>query len=607
MAIVLGLIGFVENPAACLLIDGKLHSFCQEERLTRLKNSHYMFPGKATAWLLSNAKLNLQDVDRIAFAWDASLYPKSMFLSYARQYLKYRLTSSKAYRYPSPFSDINNKMYAMETLFRFNSSNLKTLIRDGLRNVGLPGEIPPIEFLPHHHCHAYSSYFCSGFDRAIILSIDGSGEDKCTQIFIAEGEHIREYKSFHIPHSLGWFYAAMTAYMGLIPYRDEGKLMGLAALGENRSANNPWVERLKKIVRIGPGWYEIDPSFTKFGGHYYHPRFTDSLADYISSFDPEMLPIAYGEKTLKNGHKVNKYLLDKFIDLAWATQDILEQAVLSLVKPVLDETGIENLCLAGGVAMNCKMNGFLLKNTTIEQIFVQPASSDDGSCIGAAQIVAKNLGDDIKSPLRHTQYGPSFSNEEVLKTLKQCKIKYRHVDDIASETANLLVEGKIVGWHQGPMEFGARALGGRSILANPANSDVKDQVNKHVKNRESWRPFCPSLTIEVAQKYLSPGCNTPFMIVAQDAKKLMSEKTPAVVHVDNTVRPQIVTKEVLPKYHALITSFGKKTDHPVILNTSFNVRGEPIVCTPFESLRCFFSSGIDILAMEDFIIDKNDL
>ena len=296
-----------------------------------------------------------------------------------------------------------------------------------------------------------------------------------------------------------------------------------------------------------------------------------------------------------------------YIDLAWAAQEILERAVVSLVNHTVDQTGIKNLCMAGGVAMNCKLNGRLLNTSKIESIFVQPASADDGTSIGAAKIVAQNYGDNIRETLKHTQYGPAFSNEEVLNTLKGCKIKFQEVEDVAEVTAELLARGKLVGWHQGAMELGARALGGRSILANPLDPSVKDKVNNKVKYRESWRPFCPSLTSESRKDYLNPGEKTPFMIVAQDAKALMQNETPAVVHVDNTVRPQTVESEVSERYHSMISEFGKKTGHPVVLNTSLNVRSEPIACNPLDTIRCFFSTGLDALVIENFVIDKTNL
>ncbi len=607
MANILGIIGFGENPAACLLVDGQLHSFCQEERLTRLKNSNGIFPGKSVQWCLENAQLNLQDVDKIAFAWDASLYPKSMFQTYLGQYLKYRGASAKAYRHPSPNADIDNKLYALQTLFTFSPSALKTKIRDGLRSAGLAGEIPDVEFLSHHMCHAYSAYFCSGFDKALVLTVDGSGENKSTQICVAEGDSVREIKSFDIPHSLGWFYAAITAYMGFTPYRDEGKLMGLAALGEARSANNPWVERLRKILKIGPGWYEVDPTYTKFGGHFFHPRFTDGLQKFITEFDPEMPPIAYGEKTSIDGKPASKYLLNRYIDLAWAAQELLEQAVISLVDSAVAETGIRNLCLAGGVAMNCKMNGRLALRENVDALFVQPASSDDGTCIGAAQMVAQSLGDPIKHRLTHTQYGPSYGMDEVRAALRGCKVNFYEVENLEEVVADYLDRGKLVGWHQGAMEFGARALGGRSILANPVDPAIKNKVNNEVKYRESWRPFCPSLPIESAPDYLAPGFDSPFMIVAQDAKEKMQTATPSVVHVDNTVRPQTVHSDVQTRYYETLKRLGELTGHPVSLNTSLNVRSEPIVCSPLDTVRCFFSTGLDVLAMENFIIDKSDL
>lgn len=604
---VLGIIAFCKNPAACLLIDGKLKAFIQEERFTRLKGSHGMFPGGSVAECLRIGGIEFGDVDRIAFGWDCTKYPSQMLRHYAKGKLRYGLRAARAWRYPSPDADIDSKLSAVETLFLFNPKSVYAHTRDGLRAVGLKGDLPPIDYIPHHLAHAYSAYFCSDFDEAVILTIDGHGEEKCTELFIGRGNEIKEISSINIPHSLGWFYAAMTSYCGFTPYRDEGKLMGLAALGEERSGNNPWVERLEKVVRHGPGWYEIDPTFTKLGGHYYHPRFTDKLAKFIMDFDRSMEPISYGEKADKNGEIVNRYLLDKYVDIAWATQKTLESVVLSLLGNAVKTHGIRKVCLAGGVALNCKMNGVILKNAGLDGLFVQPAASDDGSALGAAMAVAHAHGENIRQPLEHTRFGPSYNNDEVRKALDGLKVTYRLSNDISQDVADELAKGRIVGWHQGGMEFGPRALGGRSILANPIDMEARDKVNAQVKYRESWRPFCPSLTLGSETRYLDPGGKSPFMIVAHDAKGPFAKDCPAVVHVDNTIRPQTVSESSNERYYKAIEAFGKHTGHPVVLNTSLNVRGEPIACTPLDSIRCFFSTGMDVLAIEDFILDKTNL
>jgi carbamoyltransferase len=464
--------------------------------------------------------------------------------------------------------------------------------------------VPPVEFVSHHLAHAYSTYFCSPFREAIVLTLDGSGEDNCTQLAIGRGDALTVKENLLIPHSLGWFYAAFTAYLGFVPYRDEGKLMGLAALGEERRAQNPWPERLGKILRVQDGSYEVDPVYTKLGGHYFAERFTDALVKFITDFDPALEPVAYGEKIQQNGRAVSRYLDPRYVDLAWGVQEKLEEAAKALVARAVAAHGIRNLCVAGGVGLNCKMNGELLQATPIERIFVQPAANDAGTAMGAAMIVAQALGDPIRNDLQHVYYGPGFSNAEIRRQLDGCKIRYQESGDVVRWTADALAEGKMVGWFQGRMEFGARALGGRSILANPVLPGIKDKVNNEVKYRESWRPFCPSLLDEVKDDYLVGAAEAPFMIVAFQVKPTMRELIPSAVHVDGTVRPQTIKEGANPRFHGLVKEVGKRTGHPVVVNTSFNIRGEPIICTPLDAVRCFYSNGLDALVIGDFVVTK---
>ena len=363
-----------------------------------------------------------------------------------------------------------------------------------------------------------------------MLIINGSGDENCTVMWKSESNQLTKLKEYNIPHSLGWFYAAFTAYCGFTPYRDEGKFMGLAALGEERKENNHWVKRLEAVLQFGPGWYKVNSSFTKIGGHYYHPRFTDKLVKFITDYDSTLLPLTYGEKIEHEGKLISSYLQDKYVDLAWAVQETLERATISLVNDAVEKYKIQNLCLAGGVALNCKMNGSILEKSKIRNLFVQPASSDDGVSLGAAMVIARKLGDNVKTNLVHSRFGTSYSNTEVEDILKTLNVRYRKSDQIAIDVANYLSNNKIVGWHQGPMEFGPRALGGRSILANPFEENARDKVNERVKYRESWRPFCPSLTAESFSEYLdSDSEDAPFMIVAHKAKPKLSESCPAVV------------------------------------------------------------------------------
>jgi carbamoyltransferase len=452
--------------------------------------------------------------------------------------------------------------------------------------------------------HAYSAFYCSGFQKAGILTMDGSGEDICTQLAVGEGHQVRVVETFPIPHSLGWFYAALTEYLGFTPYRDEGKLMGLAAFGEARKQNNLWVEQLEHILKISNGVYEVDPIYTKFGGHYYGQRYTDETKKLFTSIDPQARPVGYNEKVEINGHVQSRYLLDVYVDLAWAAQALLERAAVMLAKKLVEFYEMENLCIAGGVGLNCKMNGEILSQSGCKNIFVQPASNDAGAALGAALYVASEMGEDIHNHLENTYWGPGYSNDEIYDALKNCKLSFMESNDPADEAARLLEEGQIIGWFQGRMEVGPRALGNRSILANPVLPTIKDKVNTEVKYREAWRPFCPSLVGEVKENYIRQPNEASFMIVAYYIQEAMWNQIPSVVHVDGTIRPQVVTKVINPLYYTLLMNLGKRTGHPIVLNTSLNVRGEPIIRTPLEAVRCFYSNGLDAMVIGNFILKK---
>ena len=295
-------------------------------------------------------------------------------------------------------------------------------------------------------------------------------------------------------------------------------------------------------------------------------------------------------------------------DIAYAAQALLEEAALLLTKKVMEKTNSKNLCLAGGVALNCKMNGEILLSGLADEIFIQPISNDAGSSLGAAMIIAKEEGFDSRFTMQHTYWGPSFNQDEVKKALDQAKVKYSKPKSIEKKAAEAISKGKIVAWFKGRMEAGPRALGARSILANPKLEKMKDAVNSKVKHRESWRPFCPSMIQEVAPDYLTnltkKQKEARFMIVTYKVKGSKQKEISAVLHVDGTTRPQTVNKKINPNYYSLLEEVGKKTGIPMVLNTSFNVKGEPIICTPEQALRCFASTGLDAMAIEDFWIEK---
>lgn len=591
---VLGLFGFGINPGACLLRDGELVAFCEEERLNRYKTSPEVFPGRAVAFVLGHAGFQLADIDRIAFAWDASRYPYGMLKTLAGQFFRYRRRAARV----SSGGKRSNVTAGLANALKYTPSRLREEIGLGLRASGLKGPLPPIEFVPHHLSHSYSAYFCSPFDEAIVLTLDGSGEDTCTQVAVARGEELTVVDSIPVPHSLGWFYGAFTAYFGFVPYRHEGKLMALAGLGFERGPDNPWTERLEQVVSLDGGRYEVNPIYTRFGKHSYSDRFTDGLVDFVTRLEPGLCPIT------ANGKGDAPYLQPSYVDLAFGVQDRLEKVVQSLARNVAKEHGIRNLCIAGGVGLNCKMNGALRGDSSFDAVFVQPASYDAGSAVGAAMAVAQAGGDSVRNTTQNAYLGPGYTVDEMRQVLEDCGLSYEECGDVAVRVAEELAAGKTVGWFQGRMEAGPRALGARSILANPALPGVSEYLNRRVKSREVWRPFCPSILEECKDEYLESADGAPFMTTSFQVQESARASMAAVAHVDGSTRPQTVSAAASPLFHRLISEFRRITGVPFVINTSFNVDGEPIVCSPRDAVRCFYSSGLDVLALGPFVLSK---
>lgn len=600
--IVLGLSAFGENPSACLVVDGKLVAFCQEDRFTRLKGSHGQFPTQAVGWCLASRGLTLGDVSRIAVGWGCDKYPWQMMVYLARMAWDCR---GQGYVHPPTITHPGGAGPVLDYLYRHTPGNYERRIRDALRASGHSARIPPIDFVEHHRAHAVSAFAQSPFAEAAVLVVDGSGEERTVTGFTARNNAVlRQVFAYDVPHSLGWFYAAFTAYLGFHPSRDEGKVMGLAAFGEERKNRNPWIEWLDRVLLVTPGGFELDPLFVKSGGNEFHPRFTDHLYRYVTSRAPELTPVGVGEMARRNGSIVARYLLDGYVDLAYAVQRRLEEALVALVRRLVRETGMRRICLAGGVAMNCKANHAIEESAGVEEVFVHPAASDDGTAIGAALAVAADGADDVRNPLVNPQLGPSYSDAEVQAALRFARLEYTSPRDLCTAVADMLAAGRIVGWFQGGAEMGARALGGRSIVATPQDPVMRDRINDAVKRREGWRPYAPSLVFESRRSFLGGDAAYPFMIVARSATPLARLAASATVHVDGTLRPQTVTEQAQPIWHRLLRAVERHSGHPVVLNTSMNVRGEPMVCTPLDAIRCFCSTGMDALAIGDFLVTK---
>jgi carbamoyltransferase len=440
-----------------------------------------------------------------------------------------------------------------------------------------PSSRAGFRYVHHHLAHAISAYAYSGFEDTAVLVIDGRGAWEATSLWHGRDGRLEHLWTIPWPNSLGLFYAQFTDFLGFTPYSDEWKVMGLAPYGE------PGLNLREFLVPDDNPYYVASRLLL---GHHSAP-----LAAIESRLGPRRLP----ESEIAAAHK----------NLAFAVQDACETAMLTLARVAVTQTRTRSLCLAGGVALNSKANGKILSTGTVDRIFVQPAASDDGACLGS--VLAPQLDSGGALPvrkMRHAFLGPESSDKEIETALLTYKIRHTRVSDPAATAAELLATGKIVGWFQGRMEFGPRALGGRSILADPRDPEMTAKVNNAVKFREWWRPFAPSLLAECAADYIESATDSPFMILTAQVRPDKRSVIPAVTHADGSARPQTVEREVNPLYWRLISEFGRRTGVPVVMNTSFNLRGEPIVNSPADAVRTFFSSGMDALFMGNFLVEK---
>jgi carbamoyltransferase len=433
-----------------------------------------------------------------------------------------------------------------------------------------------MRFVDHHLAHAISAYAYSGFDNAAVVVMDGRGAWEASSIWYGHDGYLDHVLTIPWPNSLGLFYAQFTQYLGFVPNSDEWKVMGLAPYGQ------PGV-KLDEFISLNHESYRVNAPLL-----FDHNNGTSAIARRLG---PERKP----ESEIDGNFK----------DIAYAVQDACEVAMLALVKLATEKTRCRNICLAGGVALNSKANGKIRGSGLMDNIFIQPAASDDGVALGAVLAPFMDHGGRLPlKPLRHAYLGPEYSDDEIEKALRTYKLHATKLSEVAGTTADLLAAGKIIGWFQGRMEFGPRALGHRSILADPRDPEMNAKVNNAVKFREWWRPFAPSLPREVAGDYLEHACDSPFMILTNPVRPEMRSVIPSVTHVDGSARPQTVERDINPLYWNLIIEFGKRTGVPVILNTSFNLRGEAIVNTPTDAVRTFFSSGMDALVIGSYLVEK---
>ena len=590
---ILGLISVdvAGHPAACLLQDGHLVAFAEEERFVRVKQARGYFPGHAAEYCLREGELSLDDIDAIAFGWDCNRYRFRFPLFLATSFLKNKVFGTRRVvsgDRKNPGENLGSAITsAISSLVAFQPKHIRERIVLGLRRAGLTsGKIPPVYFIKHHLAHAATAFYCSGFDEAAILVFDGHGEENAVTIFSGSGTDMRLLKEINIPHSLGWFYSMFTEYLGWDPNEGEVKMMGLAPFGR---ANPEVTSVIDDALRITAGGIELNTGYSFYSGRRSQGKFfSDALVDALG-------PPRGTHDEITQRHK----------DIAFACQKRLEEAAIHLAKLALELCDSNNLCIAGGVALNCKMNGEIHKSGIAGQLYVQPLAYDAGAALGAAMVYAMEAGDDCRFHMDHLYWGPGYSSDHVETVLTRNKLPYRRCPDIERVTAKMLAEGKIIGWFQGRLEAGPRALGNRSILADPRDPAMKDAVNAVAKFRESWRPFALSLQEEHIDTYLQKPDRSPFMVMAFDVVDNRHEDIQSAMHwIDHTTRPQTVSRATNPRYWQLLEEFRKVSGVPGVLNTSFNVKGEPVVCSPEDAIRTFYGTGIDTLVIDEFVVDK---
>ncbi len=591
---ILGISAYYHDSAACLVVDGKIIAAAQEERFTRKKHDEN-FPVNAINYCLTEARLSAQQIDYVVF------YDKP-FLKFERLFETYLAFAPKGFK---SFAT-SLPVWVKDKLFQ------KSVILDALKdhldkNTDWSSKLL---FSEHHLSHAASAFFPSPFEEAAVLTMDGVGEWATTSLAVGKGNTLNVTNEIHFPHSLGLLYSAMTYYTGFKVNSGEYKVMGLAPYGEPKYAN---LIKDHLIDIKEDGSFHLDMSYFNYctGLTMTSDRFND-----LFGAPPRKSESILGQREM---------------DLAASIQAVTEEVVIKLAKGIKKSTGLNNLCLAGGVALNCVANGKLLRENVFDKIWIQPASGDAGGAVGAALaayylMLAQPRKVDKQDGMQGSYLGPEFGQADIEQRLSLAGAKFDVVSDtqLIEQTAQALADGLAVGWHQGRMEFGPRSLGARSIIADARSPTVQKQLNLKVKYRESFRPFAPSILREDVADWFEINTDSPYMLLVADVKKekqlamtkaqkqlfgieklnVPRSEIPAVTHVDYSARIQTVSKDTNPKYHALISKFKEITGCPVLVNTSFNVRGEPIVCSPEDAFNCLMGTDIDFLVVGNCILRK---
>ena len=596
---VLGISCFYHDSAAALLKNGEIIAAAQEERFSRKKHDS-RFPKNAIEFCLISRNITLLDIEHIVY------YEKPL-LTFERLLETYLGVAPRGGR---------SFIAAMQVWLKeklFLKSQLKKKLIEIQNSFGFESNyIPKLLFSEHHLSHAAAAFYPSPYEEAVILCMDGVGEWATTSAWIGKGKNINPLWEISFPHSLGLLYSAFTYYCGFKVNSGEYKLMGLAPYGEPKYADKI-KENLIDIKEDGT--FRLDISYFK-----YHRGFKMTGRKFHKLFGS---PPRKGETELSQFH----------MDIAASIQLVTEEILIKLAKALRKETNIKNICLAGGVALNCVANGKLLQKKIFDNLWIQPASGDAGSALGAAlagwyQYQNHERVSNLNDAMKGTYLGPKFSNNEIIQYLTQINAPFHVYDDMElfDILADKLDKGFVIGWFNGPMEFGPRALGGRSIIGDPRNQKMQSIMNLKIKYRESFRPFAPSVLEEEVSKQFEITTKSPYMLLVANVKKDLCKKMtvkennlfgieklniprsslPAITHIDYSARVQTVSYETNPRYHNLISAFYKKTGCPTIVNTSFNVRGEPIVCTPQDAYRCFMRTEMDLLVLQNQILIKEE-
>jgi carbamoyltransferase len=570
----LGINAVFHDSSACLVKDGRVLAAAEEERFTRKKHgkrpipfSTYELPFYAIDYCLQEAGIHLKDVDHVAYSYD----PYILLNTHSQDKLLTLPLEPSAFPTPQEWESAWDPLFLSSIVNapRQLVSGFPHHLQSRFQGTPLSGSFE-WHYVSHHISHAASAFLPSPFNEAAIFTLDGRGEQATTTYGLGHGNHIELIKQVNMPNSLGILYEKVTEHLGFLHSADEYKVMALASYGEPR-----FLDTFQKIIELGPA-----------GDYTIHP------VDLEECFGPAR----------HRGEALEKW----HYDLASSLQIALEDTAISLTDWLHEVSGSENLVISGGVALNCVMNARIRDHNSFKNVWVQPASSDAGTSLGAALWIdaLERKSNERVYRMDHAFLGPQYGEQEIETFLQWSKIEYRRMDQPAEDAAELLAQNKIIGWFQGRLEFGPRALGARSILASPIDAGMQERLNE-IKDREDFRPVAPVVLEEEAANWFVNGDVSPFMLFVFDVQPDKMDRIPAVRHVDGTARIQTINRSQNPLYYDLLKAFQNRTGVPVLVNTSFNTRGEPIVCTPRDALECFWTSPLDALVIGPFLLEKN--